>query len=425
MNTGPGDADVRAAVEAERPATEALLRELVAAPTLLGREEGGQAVMRAALRDVGLEPVDVPLEPERLRAHPLAAPFSWDVSESRNVVAAWDAEGVARGRSLVLNAHVDVVPAEPDDLWRTAPFSPVEDGTGWLYGRGACDDKAGLAAIVGALRALRRLGVRPTARLTVQSVVEEEVGGNGALACAVAGWSAADGAVVVEPTGGATGTAQVGLVWFDVRVFGVAGHPMDRDLTVSAIDAAATVVAALRGLEDDLNVRPPPPFDAFPRPAFLNVGAVEAGTWPSIVPADCRLRCRLTVLPGESPAGLRTRIEAVVAHALDGSPAAAAPPPVVSYDGFAAPAWQVDTDAPIVRAVADAAARAGLPRPGAVSMLGPTDARTPALVAGTPTVVFGHAGERLHAPDERVWLPSVTDTACSLALLVRDWCGVA
>jgi acetylornithine deacetylase len=424
VTDGPADSAVRAAVEAERPATEDLLRELVAAPTLLGHEEAGQVIVRAALRDAGLEPFDVPLDPEALRAHPLGAPFSWDLSETRNVVAVWEPAGAATGRSLLLNAHVDVVPATPDDLWRTAPFTPTEDGTGWLYGRGACDDKAGLAAIVAAVRALRRLGVAPAARLTIQSVVEEEVGGNGALGCAIAGLSAADGAVIVEPTDGAVGTAQVGLVWFDVRVFGVSGHPADRTATVSALDAASSVVSALRRLEEELNVDRRPPFDEHARPAFLNVGVLESGTWPSIVPADCRLRCRLSLLPGQTVDGVRARIETVVAGALAGTPAAAARPPVVRYDGFAAPPWETAPDAPVTAAVTAAAERAGLPRPARVSLLGPTDARTPALAAGTPTVVFGHAGEHLHAPDERVWLPSVTDTACALALLVRDWCGL-
>ena len=82
-------ADIAAAVAAEEPAMVALLADLVAAPTVLGDEAAGQAVMRRAFAGLGLEPVDVPLEREALERHPAGAPFSWDVDGKANVVADW------------------------------------------------------------------------------------------------------------------------------------------------------------------------------------------------------------------------------------------------------------------------------------------------------------------------------------------------
>ena len=81
--------EILAAVAAEQPATEQLLIDLVQAPTLLGDEGAGQDVMRAAFADLGLEPRDVPLDPEALREHPGASPFSWGVEDKANVVASW------------------------------------------------------------------------------------------------------------------------------------------------------------------------------------------------------------------------------------------------------------------------------------------------------------------------------------------------
>ena len=101
------EADLVAAVAAEAEAMEELLVRLVEAPTTLGDEEPGQLVIASAWREAGLEPVDVPMDETALRAHPLAAPFSWPVTGKRNVVATGRA---GRGRSLVLNGHVDVVP---------------------------------------------------------------------------------------------------------------------------------------------------------------------------------------------------------------------------------------------------------------------------------------------------------------------------
>ena len=140
---------------------EDILLALIEAPTTLGNEAPGQEVMRQAFREVGLEPVDVPMDDEALRANPAAAPFAWDVTGKTNVVATWHPATNA-GRSLILNGHVDVVPPEPLAQWRTPPFTAVRDGD-WIYGRGAGDMKCGLAAIVGAVRGLKRLGVTPRA----------------------------------------------------------------------------------------------------------------------------------------------------------------------------------------------------------------------------------------------------------------------
>src|SRR5215207_5869140 len=90
-----------------------LLEELVAAPTLLGDEAAGQAIMRRAFVGLGLEPFDVPLDRAALDGQPGAAPFSWDVAGKSNVLANWEPAAPADGRSLVLNGHIDVVSPEP------------------------------------------------------------------------------------------------------------------------------------------------------------------------------------------------------------------------------------------------------------------------------------------------------------------------
>jgi len=155
-----GADEIAAAVAAEAPFMEALLCRLIEVPTTLGNEEPGRELMREAFREIGLEPTDMPLDGPMLRAHPAASPFSWEVSDKRNVVADWQAAGEG-GRSLVLNGHIDVV-AEASSLWRTAPYTPVREGD-WIYGRGAGDMKAGLAVILGAVNGLRGLGLRPLA----------------------------------------------------------------------------------------------------------------------------------------------------------------------------------------------------------------------------------------------------------------------
>jgi acetylornithine deacetylase len=415
----PDDASILAAVAAERDAIVELLTDLVEAPTLLGDEELGQVVMERGMRDAGLDPVDVPMDAEALRAHPACAPFSWDVGGKRNVVARW---GGGSGRSLLLNGHIDVVSPEPVRFWRTQPFrATIEDD--WMYGRGAGDMKAGLAAMVGAVRGLRWLGLKPAGPVTLQSVVEEECGGNGALACLIAGHTA-DAAVVVEPFGAAITVSQVGVVWFDVRVAGVPAHAADAAAGNNAIEAMVPVIRALRALETELNEVRPPPYDAYPHPINLNVGVIHGGDWPSTVAGECCARFRLALYPGESVEALRGRIEAAVASAAETDAYLAEHPPEVTYDGFACEGYAIAGDELLVAELSATFARQAEGPPAQIATTGTTDARTFGLHGGIPSVCFGPYAEGAHGVDERVYLPSVVQTAQVLALFIRDWCGV-
>ena len=251
----PEDREILGAIAARSEWMANLLADLVRAPSVLDDEEVGQEVVRRTVREIGLEPVDVPMDPDAIRAHPAHSPFEWDVSGKRNVVATWSPAEVDHGRSLILNGHIDVVSPEPRAQWARDPFGADRDD-GWLYGRGAADMKCGLAAIFGAVHGLRDLGLTPHAPVHIQSVVEEECTGNGTLACLLAGYRA-DAAVVAEPFGAAITTSQAGVLWFRVKIEGVPGHAAEGRNAVNAIEKSLSVISALRVLEEEMNVDPP------------------------------------------------------------------------------------------------------------------------------------------------------------------------
>jgi acetylornithine deacetylase len=413
--------ELHEAVAAEAPAIEDLLMRLIERPTTLGNEESGQAVMREAFRELGVEPVDIPMDADALRADPRAAPFDWDVSGKANVVATLGRN--RGGRSLILNGHVDVVPAHPISEWSRSPFWATREGD-WVYGRGAADMKCGLAAIVGAARAIRRLGLEPDAPLHLESVVEEECTGNGTLATVMAGYTA-DAAIVAEPFGAAITTSQVGVLWFHVRIRGVQVHAAEGRRGVNAIEKSYEVLAALRGLEAELNVAPPPPYDGFAHPINLNVGTIRGGGWASTVPAECETSYRIALYPGMSVRDLQDRIEAVVASAAVEDPDIMAHPPEVRYAGFTSPGYEIAEEHPLVATLAGAFARRAGEPPALVATTGTTDALALGGAGGTPAVCFGPYAEQAHAVDERVWFPSVVQTAQVMASFIRDWCGLS
>lgn len=417
------DADIIAAVAAEESAMVDLLAELVRAPTVLGHEAPGQEVMRQAFAALDLEPVDVPLSRAALDGHPGAAPFSWDVDGKANVVATWRPVGPGDGRSLILNGHVDVVSPDPRSLWSDDPYSARRDGD-WLYGRGAGDMKSGLAAMVGAVRGLRRLGVTPRAPVQLQSVVEEECTGNGALACVLAGHTA-DAAILTEPTQGAVWNAQVGVLWFAVHVLGTPAHAGDAHEGANAIDGCYAVIEALRALEAELNAVRPPLYEAYPHPINLNVGTIQGGDWPSTVAGECTIQCRLATYPGDPIADLKERVEDTVAQAAATRPALNGSRVEVRYDGFQCEGYELDAEAPLVTGLLDAAARVTGQRPPIFASTATTDARSFALYGNTPAVCFGPLAVNEHGVDERVSIASMTTTAQAIALFIADWCGLS
>ena len=227
--------------------------------------------------------------------------------------------------------------------------------------------------------------------------------------------------IVTEPTSLTIQTSQVGVLWFQVVVRGRPAHAGDAPIGLNAIEASFPVISALRALEAELNVAPPAPYDVYEHPINLNIGMIRGGDWPSTVAAESVLHCRLALFPGASVDELKTRVEDTVAGAAAGLGGFEAE---VSYDGFACEGYTLDPDSPLIAALGDASEHAIGARPALIASTATTDARSFALYAGTPAVCFGPHAESIHGVDERVSLPSVLQTAQTLALFIADWCGL-
>ena len=221
MTSDKSQAALLAAVDEGFDAQLALTAELVRFPSTRGAEKEAQAFMADEMRKRGLDVDHFRIDLDRIRALPGFSPVHVSYDEAYNVVGTLHA-GERRGRSLILNGHIDVVPTGPLDMWTTPPFEPrIADG--WMFGRGAADMKSGLAACLAALDAVGRAGFAPAADVVVQSVIEEECTGNGALACLERGYRA-DAVLIPEPMNDKLLSAQVGVIWFQVKVRGAPVH---------------------------------------------------------------------------------------------------------------------------------------------------------------------------------------------------------
>ena len=186
-----------------------------------------------------------------------------------------------------------------------------------MHGRGAGDMKAGLSACLFALKALRRLGWQPAADVFLQSVVEEECTGNGALACLARGYRA-DAAFIPEPLEPKLMRAQVGPIWFQVQVEGDPQHASGAFSAGSnAIEKAFLIIQALKRLEVVWNARKvdDPHFCDHPHPIRFNLGKIAGGDWTSSVPAWCHFDMRVATYPGQDLAAACAELEACIAEA--------------------------------------------------------------------------------------------------------------
>jgi acetylornithine deacetylase len=399
------------------------LRGLVRRPSTLGGEALVQRVVAEELGEMGLDPDVWQIDHAEIARLAGYSPVEWSYEGRPNVAAVWRSPS-GGGRSLLLNGHIDVVPATPEHHWTFDPWGgEVSDGR--MYGRGAADMKGGVAAMVYAVRALREAGIELKGDVTLETVIEEECTGNGALAARARGYSA-DAAVIPEPFGRRLLEAQVGVMWARVTVRGKGAHAERASASVNAILKACRLLEAVKELEERVNdpAEGHPLFEGVEHPLNYNVGIVRGGDWASSVPEECVFEVRISCYPGEDLDEVGSRFRAHLLEAAKEDDWLSENPPEVGFYAFRAEGCVVDRGEPIFQALQRCHREVTSEDPRFFSFTGTTDARFFNLYNGTPATCYGPAGANLHAPDEWVDLESLREVTNVLALSVMDWCGV-
>ena len=410
----------RALAEVDPVALLSDLDTLVSIRSLDGEESAAQKVAAGLMCKHGLRTHEWQIDLAELHRH---RSFGSEVERSEALGLVGEIGG-GSGRSLMLNAHIDVVPAGDESLWAYDPWRVTVAG-GNAYGRGALDDKGGVVCAMHAARAIARAGLHLHGRLLVASVVGEEDGGTGTLGTILAG-HVADAAVVVEPTSLAIVPAQAGALNFRVTVAGDAAHGCVRNEGVSAIEKFELLHAALLRLEAERNARVTDPlFARYALPIPLNIGTLHAGQWPSSVPERAVFEGRYGVAVGEDPEAARAELEAALAAAAGADPWLADHQPHTEWWGGQFDPASTPVDREVVTTVSDALTDLTGSAPTTEGVTYGADMRLLTNVAGIPTILFGPGDvTRAHRPDECVPVHEMVTATGALVLTALRFCGV-
>jgi acetylornithine deacetylase len=321
-----------------------------------------------------------------------------------NVIAV--ARGSGGGRTLMLNAHMDVVGAGG----MAEPWTPRVDGTR-LYGRGAYDMKASLAAMMLAGREATRHNLRGD--VIVTAVADEEFASIGVQD--IVRQMRAEAAIVTEPTGLDLCVAHKGFVWLEVETRGMASHGSLPEAGVDAIAKMGPVLSGLAALDGELRSRSGHPLVG---PSSIHASLIQGGQELSTYPARCLLSIERRTIPGETTAEVEEQIADILAAAAAADPAFEAEQrTLLVRDPFS-----VDLDQPIVDLARRQLARVIDREPEIVGAGGWMDSAFLAA-AGIPTVILGPDGEGAHADVEWVDLKSATHTADALLGIIQEFCA--
>ena len=420
LDAGLVDAVVRA-VEDRREEAVRLLQQLVSVPSPTGEEGVVQEVVGRTFRERGLEVDRWEAGPEEM------GPYLDHVGEQEGYEGRPNVAGVrwgsGGGRSMLLNAHVDTVPAGDATAWSRDPFGGEVEGD-LLYGRGSCDMKGGLVTHLAALDALEAARVTLDGDVTVAATVGEENGGLGALSTVLRGHRA-DAALITEPTRLRLVPAQGGSLVFRLAVTGRSAHAAVRDAGVSALEKFLPIFEALRELERERNATLAHPlYDDLANKVPISVGTVRAGNWASTVPETLFAEGRAGLIPGEEVEPFKRRVTERLASVADEDPWLRKHPPEIEWFGGQFAPAEMPLDAPICEAVAEAHERATGERPPIEGVPYGADMRLFILFGGMPCVMYG-AGDvsHAHAPDEHLSITDLMTATKTVALLLADWCG--
>ncbi|MFS0655518.1 peptidase [Bacillus sp. 179-C3.3 HS] len=400
-----------------------LLQQMVQCESTQGNEKGVQQLVADQLSAIGFD-IDVwDIGDDDLLEHPYFYSPRRSFKESPNV--AGRLKGTGGGKSILLNGHVDVVPAGDLKQWTYPPYSG-HIINGRLYGRGATDMKGGNVSLLFALMAIRALQIPLKGDVVFHSVVEEESGGAGTLAAILKGYTA-DAAIIPEPSHMKIFPIQQGSKWFRLHIKGRAAHGGTRYHGVSAIEKSTLVLSHIAALEEERNRRVTDPlFNNIPIPIPINIGKIQGGDWPSSVADLVTMEGRLGVMPGETVMQAEKELEQWMSKLAEKDEWFKDHPVEVEWFGARWLPGSIDSHHPLLEILKAQYEDVLQKKPKVEAAPWGTDGGLLSQAANIPVIVFGPGTTELaHYPNESIDIAHVIEAAEIIAGTIVKWCEVA
>lgn len=337
-------------------------------------------------------------------------------------------KGKGKGCSLILNAHMDTVPAGSVSEWKHDPFGG-ETENGRIYGRGVVDDKGGLTAAIMAVKAVRDTGISLGGDIILESVVDEEGEGNGTLSCCDRGYRA-DAAIVVDSIDPITDVwvAHPGVTVFRLKVKGKPGHYCLKYTPQQGISAIDKMRVILDGLDKFQTERLAYIRDReyFPRVPIIGVDKICGGEYRAVFPESCYIEAGFDYFSSEigekhDDSLIREKIEERIRKIEQADNWLRENPSSIEWLASILPVI-IDKQHSIVRVLKDNIEKiAGCANlvPGKTT----NDARHLFHITNVPVISWSCGGQAIHGIDESIEIEDLIKATKILALAIKDWCG--
>jgi acetylornithine deacetylase len=361
----------------------------------------------------------VPMDAATLRRHSDAIEPISEVSGRNNVVVRLPGRG--GGRSLILNCHLDINPEGDPKQWTHPPFSGhIDPQANVIFGRGAMDDKAGVALCLGLMRVIAEQRLQFNGDLIFQFVLEDEVTGNGSLTCLEAG-HVADAAIILDGTRPDRAIDQhAGNMEFHLTMKGRPASVSVSHLGANAAEMLSRTLLHLREAFHRLNEARQPPWTEFPSPHQFVIHGMHADAHRFSVPVAAKARCFVTFPPPAT-------IESVRAFLEDESRRHAATNnypdlPIFDWNGFAVEPASCASDE-LRTLVRQTARRHGISEVRIGPSTGLSDMRH-FEKRGIPCLLYGPGrGFNPHRPDEHFLLDDLPFMMKVYFDMIVAWCN--
>lgn len=398
------------------------LQDIIRVPSVTGNEGPIQEFISKYIAAMGMK-VDVFVPSlEELRKHPAFVEVSQGYEGRPNVVGTL--KGSGGGRSLLFNGHVDVIPEGAQDNWVHGSWSgDIEDGK--MYGRGTSDMKSGVAAMTMAIKAIGESGIKLKGDIIAEYVMDEELSGNGTLACVMKGYRA-DGGICCETSSMCVNPGSIGRIWFEIKVKGKAAGIQRRYEGINAIDMGYLVTKAVSEFEKTrVNKIRHPLYPDIMGSIPCMIGMFESGTYNSAFPDSCLLKGSMATVPGEDSSQVKAEFAKFIQEKTSDNPWLKENPPEVTFTGYFAEPSSIPVDSPIVQTLCKNFEDIMQKKPTINGRQGAADIRFMNQYGNTPTVIFGPGKtEQMHANNEWVELKDYINSIKILAETIIEWCGV-